>query len=114
MNEEIVLLKIHKALQDDKDHYEATRKNWKISLRRTESIQYAVGINRGKVECVYQPLKWHVIEDGVDKGRLYFEGSESSAEIILKLQYAEEHLLKKFGSGNPIAYISLSELESYF
>lgn len=30
MKEEIVLLKIHNGLKDGKDHYEATRKHWRI------------------------------------------------------------------------------------
>ena len=106
-----MLLKIHNGLKDGKDHYEATRKHWRISKKRIESIQYAVGINRGKVECAFQPVRWGVVEEGKEKGRLYFEGSEASSDIIHKLQCAQDQLLKKFGSGNPVAYISLSELK---
>ncbi|WP_239696587.1 hypothetical protein [Paenibacillus oryzisoli] len=66
MKEEIVLFKIHNGLKDGKDHYEATRKHWKMSKRRIESIRYAVGINRGKVECAFQPSKWGIVEEGED------------------------------------------------
>ncbi|OMD41125.1 hypothetical protein [Paenibacillus odorifer] len=110
MKEEIVLFKIHKGLKD-RDHYEATRKHWRMSKKRIDYIKYAVGINQGKVECVYQPTSWVVVEEGELKGRLQFEGSEASSDIIHKLQRVQDQLLKKFGAGNPVAYISLSEVE---
>lgn len=106
-----MLLKIHHALNEGKDYYEATRGNWKISESRLDYIQYVVGFNRGKVACVFQPTRWGVIEEGEEKGRKYFEGLEASVELLSKLQNAEKNLLGKFGSGNPVAYAFISDIE---
>lgn len=112
MKEEIMLLKIHNALKEGKDYYEAVHGNWKIDKRRFDYIQYVAGINQGKVVCEFQPSKWHIVEEGPEKGRKYFEGSEAPEEMLSKLQRVEEKLLKKFGRGSAVAYISLSELNS--
>jgi len=111
MKEEILLLKIQNALKEGKDFYEATSGNWKMDKRRWPYIQYVAGVNEGKVVCAFQPSKWEVIEEGMDKGRKRFDGIEAPAEILTKLQRAEEQVLKKFGSGSAVAYISLAELD---
>lgn len=49
MKEEILLLKIHNALKEGKDYYEATRGNWKINKGRIPYIQYVVGISAEKL-----------------------------------------------------------------
>lgn len=111
MKEEILLLKINKALIEGKNHYESTRKHWIIKRQRTEFIQYVAGFNKGKLECVFQPTKWDVVEEGEDKGRLFFEGVEAPLELLRKFQCYEDILFQKFGSGNPVAYATISELE---
>lgn len=110
MKEEILMLKIHNGLKDGKDFYEATRGNWKIKKMRFEYIQYVVGIDRGKVICIFEPERWFIIENGPEKGRKYFKGKESRKELLLKFKAVEEHLLKKIGSGSAIAYEFLSEI----
>lgn len=112
MKEEILLLKIHNALKEGKDYYEATRGNWKINKDRIPYIQYVAGVSDGKVVCAFQPSKWEIIEEGSEKGRKRFEGTEAPLEILKKLQKAEEKVMKKFGRGSAVAYISLSELNS--
>jgi hypothetical protein len=57
MKEEIVLLKIHKGRDEGKDLYEATRRLWVIKKERIPYLRYAVGINRGKIECVFYHRK---------------------------------------------------------
>lgn len=111
LKEEILLLKIHNAIKEGKDFYEATRGHWRINKKRLNNIEYVAGINKGKVVCVFEPSKWGELEDGIEKGRKYFEGIEASREILSKLQSLEEKLLKKFGSGSSVAYISLSEID---
>jgi hypothetical protein len=111
MKEEIVLLKIHKGIDDGMDFYEATRNLWVIKKERINFLQYAVGINRGRIECVFIPEKWSVEEEGKDKGRLSFEGTEGPVSLLKKLQGQTDKLLKKFGSKSALAYLSLSELD---
>lgn len=112
------MVKIHHALREGKDFYEATRGNWKASLRRLEdNVQYVVGIKEQKVVCVFEPQQWHVIEESEakvpqDVGRMYFDGSEATDDILARLQKSEATLLKKFGSGAAIAYTSLDELDA--
>lgn len=111
MKEEILLLKIHNAIKEGKDHYQAVCGNWKMSEKRLPYIQYVAGINNKKVVCVFKPIKWSVIEEGPEKGRKCFKGTEAANEVLLQLQAKEEQLIKKFGSGSAIAYASSSELE---
>lgn len=104
MKEEILMLKIHNGLKDGKDYYEATRGNWKINKDRFSQIKYVVGINRGKVVCAYEPNKWLIVEEGTDAGRKRFNGKEVTSELLKTFQDNEEILLKKFGSGQAVAY----------
>jgi hypothetical protein len=110
MKEEVLLLKIQNALKEGKDYYESIRGNWKINKSRLPHIQYVAGVSCGKVVCAFVPTKWEIIEEGSEKGRKCFEGVEAPHELLLKLQNAEERVLKKFGRGSAVAYISLSEL----
>ena len=110
--EEILLLKIHNGLKTRNDHYKATRGYWRISEKRLETISYVAGINRGKVECLYKPIKWSTVEEGKRKGRKYFEGVEAPEELLICLQNQEEQLMKRFGSGSAVAYIDLNDITS--
>lgn len=110
MKEEVLLLKIQNALKEGKDYYESTRGNWKINESRLPHIQFVAGVSQGKVVCTFVPSKWEIIEEGAEKGRKRFEGVEAPNEVLFKLQKREEKVLKKFGRGSAVAYISLSEL----
>lgn len=81
MKEEILLLKIHNALKEGKDYYEATRGNWKMDKKRLPHIQYVAGVNEGKIVCVFGPSTWGIIEEGSDKGRKHFEGIKAYQEM---------------------------------
>lgn len=110
MRKDILLLKIHKALAEGKDLYDAIRGNWVVSQSRFEDIKYVVGVKNREIICAYQPTSWGRINEGADQGRKYFEGVDAPNEVFAQLKRYEEELLKKFGSGNPVAYASLSEL----
>lgn len=110
MIEEILLLKIHNGLKDGKDYYEATLGNWKVNKKRFDHIQYVVGINRGKVVCAFKPIKWNIVEEGTEAGRKYFEGVEITKVVLAKFQYNEEKLMKKFGTGQSVAYAYMSDI----
>ncbi|WP_202078862.1 hypothetical protein [Caldalkalibacillus salinus] len=112
MTHEILLLKIHNGLKDGKDYYEATRGNWKLDKRRPQYIQYVVGINRGKVVCAFQPTKWGIVEEGTEKNRKFFDGIEAPAEVLLRFQSSTEQIIKKFGTGSPVAYTSFEEINN--
>ncbi|HEU4964423.1 MAG TPA: hypothetical protein VFV52_11320 [Bacilli bacterium] len=112
MKEEIVLFKIHRALEEGKSFYEATRAHWRMDTRRLQHIQYAVGVDRGKIVCAFRPLKWEtVLEDGPDYKRKHFEGVEVSDEVLSQFQDAELKLLAKFGARKELAYASLTDID---
>jgi hypothetical protein len=71
------VVKIHNALKEGKDFYEAVCGNWKIDKRRFVYIQYVVGINQGIV-FVLQVSKWHIIEKDSEKG------NNTSRVVILR------------------------------
>lgn len=108
MKQEILLLKIHKGYELERNYYDAIRGNWKVSAKRFNHIKYVVGVDRGRIVCAFKPSKWSVIENGQDKGRKSFEGMEVPYTVFSNF---EEILLSKFGRGNPVAYAYLSEIE---
>lgn len=110
MKEEILLVKIHNALKDGNNYYEATRGNWRVNKMRLGHIQYVVGISCGKIVCAFTPYGWNVIKEGTKAERKYFDGIEVSKEILSKLQNSEDILIGKFGARQSIAYASLSEV----
>ncbi|MEW4305794.1 hypothetical protein [Rossellomorea marisflavi] len=111
MKEEILLLKIHNGLKDGKNYYEATRGNWKINKKRLETIQYAVGINRGKIVCAFEPSEWMTIEEGADVGRKRFIGKEAPSDILKTFQENEKFLVEKFGNAQSLAYSYLDDIK---
>ncbi|GMN99857.1 hypothetical protein [Parageobacillus thermoglucosidasius] len=108
MKEEILLVKIHNTLAEGKDHYEATRGNWRMSKHRFPYIQYVAGWDIMEKSFVSFSLK---------SGRLFKKdlirgtGTEASSELLKKLQMVEDKIMRKFGSRNAIAYLSLEELD---
>jgi hypothetical protein len=111
VKEEILLLKIQNALKEGKDYYEATSGNWKINENRFPYIKLVAGVSKGKIVCLFEQIKWVFIKKGTERGRKRFEGKEASLDTLNNLQNAEEKVLKKFGSGSAVAYISLSEID---
>jgi hypothetical protein len=55
--------------------------------------------------------KWNVEVEGEDKGRLSFKGKPGPDPLLKKLQQTSGKILGKFGAKNPVAYLSLSELD---
>lgn len=64
MEQDLLLLKVHKAAAEGKDYYDAFRGNWRISNSRIEHIKYVVGVCHGKIVCVFQPTSWNEIDEG--------------------------------------------------
>jgi hypothetical protein len=112
MEQEILMVKIHNGLKDKKTPYEATRKHWKVNTARHPFIKYVVGFNKKEVTGVFEPSSWHIVNEGSEKGRSYFEGNEANEEIHSQIKASSELLLKKFGTGSAIAYAYLADLKS--
>ena len=110
MKEEILILKIHNGLKDGKDYYETKRRNLKVTKKRFDHIKYVVGINRGKVICAYEPIKWKIVEEGTEAGRKKFEGVEATTALLATFQYNEDQLMKKFGTGQSVAYAYMTDI----
>jgi hypothetical protein len=110
VKEEILILKIHNGLKDWKNFYEATRGNWKINKARLTHVKYVIGINRGKVVCAFEPIKWMIIEEGSDAGRKRFDGKEVTSELLKNFQDNEQSLLRRFGSCQAVAYCYMNDI----
>ncbi len=86
--------------------YDATRKYWRISKNRINSIKYVLGVYKGIVRSVYEPTQW--FETNVDeKGnpykhtRYYFEGKEIADSPYLNKSVEDF----PFGTGQAVRYI---------
>ncbi|MEK4538096.1 hypothetical protein NST21_22575 [Peribacillus sp. FSL K6-1552] len=110
MKEEVLMLKIHNGLKDGKDYYEATRGNWKVNKKRFDHIKYVIGINRGKVICAFEPIRWKTVEVGSNAGRKNFEGVEATTALLSTFQHNEDLLMKKFGRGQSVAYAYMTDI----
>jgi lauroyl/myristoyl acyltransferase len=64
------------------------------------------GVSGGKVVCAFQPSKCEIMEEGPEKGRKRFGCTEEPLEILKKITKGRRKVLKKFGQGSAVAYLS--------
>ncbi len=84
--------------------YQATRKAWRINLKRAKKVRYVLAVSRGIVRAVFEPDRWEPINDS---DRKQFFGKVAPKEV------AEQFLGKSVthhmtaGSQNPIRYLNV-------
>lgn len=77
--------------------YECSRKFWKVSLKRAESVDFVLAISDGKPVAVYRPVRWVASSQ---PGKYEFEG-EKVRENPLAGVNAESVFA---GRSNPVRY----------
>lgn len=81
--------------------YEATRKSWRVSVRRNLA-EFAVATYGGLTREVYKINNWYEVEDG----RWAFNGDLADSEIQRRLRYKSIKNYSTKGAANPVRYIN--------
>lgn len=100
----VILININKLYRPNMsagELYEATRKHWKVSVRRASNIKIACSVYRGIIREVFIVHQWL---PSPQKGRSYFNGSVALPAIREKYLYKSVARYWKQGSQSPIKY----------
>lgn len=79
--------------------YEATRKEWKINMKRTAQIEYVFALYKNLIVEVYKPTEWYV---NLRTGRLMFEGELAPIEV--RQACINQYLSAVEGVRGPVIY----------
>lgn len=86
IEEPVLFLKVPKSAANEKltpqELYDATRKAWRISLKRAQKAEYVFSILDNVVLEVYKPTSWYVKLD--EEPRLAFDGVLASIDVRAK------------------------------
>lgn len=86
IEERVLFLKVPKSAANEKltpqELYDATRKAWRISLKRAQKAEYVFSILDNVVLEVYRPTSWYVKLD--EEPRLAFDGVLASIDVRAK------------------------------
>lgn len=109
IQENLILININNLYHRDmnvKEIYDATRKSWRINIKRVENIKIACSVYRGIIREVFSIEKW--IPSSEVEGRYMFEWKTANKD--LRDKYINKSVSKywKKWSQNPIKYFSLS------
>ena len=100
----VILININKLYRPNMtltELYEATRKHWKVSIRRASRIKIACSVYRGIIRGVFTIHRWLPTPE---RRRSYFEGEDASQEIRDKYLHKSVAKYWKQGSQSPIKY----------
>ena len=84
--------------------YEAVRAAWVLQISKAEKADYVFAVLNGKVEGVYENLKWS--NDDVRSNRLKFDGTRA---VDIEEKYKGKTIPSEFrkkGSANPCQYVN--------
>lgn len=101
--ESVILINLNRLYHHkitETELYEATRKSWKLGLKR-EKAKYAIATYRGLTREIYKINSWFQEED-----RWAFEGDKADYTIRNQLRYKSIKSFFPKGAANPIKYIN--------
>lgn len=101
----LLLININFSYKPGISLYEATRKNWKLSMARARNVDFVCSEYRGIIRAIFKPHTWHNTEG---EKRIYFEGEEVFDKEINDLYLNKAYELKKKGAANPVRYLRKS------
>jgi hypothetical protein len=78
MKEEELILRIYKVLR-------MVKTIRAIGEIRFDHIRYVIGLNRDKVICAFELIKWNIVEVRKETRRINFEGVEVNYKIVSML-----------------------------
>ena len=97
----IICVKVGKVKREN--HYEMTRKYWKVDITRARKATHVLAIVNGIVEEVYIPVDWKSTDDPKHIGRCAFLGTEDEHTT-----YIGKDISDFYGkSQNPVKYINM-------
>jgi hypothetical protein len=98
----VLIININKTYLQNKNIYEATRKYWKLDMRKVKKIDYVLAEYKGIVRAIFKPLGWYRYEK---EQRVYFEGNNPVDISIEKLYLNKSLPFKIKGTQNPLRYV---------
>ena len=86
IEEPVLFFKVTKSASGEdltpQELYEATRKAWRISLKRAQKAEYVFAVLNNRVLEIYKPISWYVKLD--EEPRLAFDGVLAPIDIRAK------------------------------
>lgn len=99
----INIIKLYRREMSDNQIYEATRKHWKIDIKKAKEIKLVCAVSQGIIRGVFYQDKW-LISKRADK-RAYFVGKVANKKDLDKYLKKSVGKYWKKGSQYPIKYI---------
>lgn len=84
--------------------YQATRRAWRINLKRAKKIRYVLAVSRGIVRAVFEPDRWMPINNS---DRKQFFGKVAPNEVADQFLGKSVAHHMSAGSQNPIRYLNV-------
>jgi len=113
----LLCLSIGRAIENEKDIYDATRYAWKLKVENARNVDYIIGHSDGKVRGVFKADHWLPADDpefqglseNIDSSRWGFVGSVAPSEV-LALYFGKDmpEDFSKKGAANPVRFLSPS------
>ena len=97
--------KLYKRGMSDNEIYEATRKHWKIDIKKAKEIKLVCSVAQGIIRGVFYQDKW-LVSKRADK-RAYFVGKVAGTKDLDKYLNKSVSKYWKKGSQYPIKYINI-------
>jgi len=113
-HEDLILIYIGKALDENRDTYDAVRAAWRMSKYEAEKRKLVLAYDGGIVCGAYRPTAWHEAKkehfphlSHDIEGRIGFEGKR--ADDVWDLYVGKRAPRRKKGSQTPFSYIAKME-----
>jgi len=106
IKEPLLLININNLYRRDmtrKELYNATRKSWRINIKRNSNIKIACSVYKGIIREVFSVKKW--LPSPEIKGRYMFQGKIAPENIRNLYINKSVSIYWKKGSQNPIKYV---------
>ncbi|MDO8676476.1 MAG: hypothetical protein Q7K16_02390 [Candidatus Azambacteria bacterium] len=103
-----ILININKIYYqeiENKELYEATRKAWKIDIKKANLAKYIFSTYLGIIRGVFEDCHWKIISSGKNKGRAYFIGKIANEETQKRFVDKSVRNYVRRGAQNPIRYV---------
>lgn len=99
----VLIININKTYKSGIPPYEATRKYWRLDIKRARNVEFIICEYRGIFRAIYKAKEW-LRDDG--SKRWYFTGEEVRDRPIIELYLNRLYIEKKKGQVNPIRYVN--------
>ena len=114
-----MLVSISKSIKEEGQIYDASRYQWRASLKRAKAVEYVIAHTSGSIKGVFLPEKWlpsnaeefSGLSDPKD-GRIGFIGKPAPAKVLslyLNNQIPKSYFPK--GASNPVRFVEGNGVE---